>query len=320
MDGRYLKTLSGSLRTMTDKIVKVYYPLPRFPPISFSRQCGLSCLHCQGRYLSSMTKVTEPQDLYHFAQTLFQRGGTGFLASGGFTPQGTLMNLEDMLPILACIKEETSLVVALHTGFIDRHTAQKIKKTQIDVACPQIIGDRISIEEIMGVSVSPQTFAQTLQNLDQAGVALAPHICAGLYWGRLQGEKEALALIKESCLPETVVITTLCPTPGTPMESSPVLSPGHLSDVIKWAHTLFPQVDITLGCMRPRQRSLEIQALHAGITRIANPSKSFLDYAQKKGYQIQVYAACCSIPASCERATWMTVPDGIPCKTQKNML
>ena len=87
------------------------------------------------------------------------------------------------------------------------------------------------------------------------------------------------------------------------MESSSVLSPVHLAQIIKRAHALFPQVDISLGCMRPRQRSLEIQALHAGITRIANPSKSFLIYAQKKGYEIKTYAACCGIPSACEHDT-----------------
>ena len=66
------------------------------------------------------------------------------------------------------------------------------------------------------------------------------------------------------------------------------------------------QVDIALGCMRPRQRSLEIQALHAGITRIANPSKSFLIYAKQKGYEIKTYAACCGIPSTCECYTETT--------------
>ncbi len=292
---------------MTDKIVKAYYPLPHFPPVSFSRQCDLSCLHCQQQYLSSMTTLTDPHDLYHFATTLSTQERTGFLASGGFTPQGTLMNLEAMLPILAQIKQATSLVVALHTGFIDKKTAQKIKETKIDVVCPHVIGDTATIKEVLGISATPQTYAQTLQNLHQAGLTLSPHICAGLYWGRLQGEKKALALIKNSCIPETVVITTLCPTRGTPMESSPVLPPDRLAEVIQWAHALFPQVDIALGCMRPRQRSLEIQALHAGITRIANPSKSFLAYAQKKGYTVQAYAACCSIPTSCEKNIQITI-------------
>ena len=141
---------------MTDKIIKAYYPLPRFPPISFSHQCHLSCLHCQGQYLSSMTTLTDPHDLYHFATTLSTQGGTGFLASGGFTPQGTLMNLEVMLPILAQIKQTTSLAIALHTGFIDKQAAQKIRETKIDVVCPHIIGDTNTIEEIMGISATPQ--------------------------------------------------------------------------------------------------------------------------------------------------------------------
>lgn len=306
MEKRFLKTLSLSPGIMTDRVVKAYYPLPCFPPISFSSTCDLSCLHCQGQYLRSMKKLTTPQELYCFAQELSHAGGTGFLASGGFTPKGTLMNLDAMIPALTHIKQTMSLVVALHTGFVNRHMAQKIKKTHIDVVCPHVMGDKDAISEIMGLSATPQNFAQTLRALHETKLALSPHICTGVYWGRLRGEREALALIKDSCQPETVVITTLCPTRKTPMASSNVLSPIHLAHIIKKAHALFPQVDIALGCMRPRQRSLEIHALHAGITRIANPSKSFLAYAKKRGYEIKTYAACCGIPSTCECYTETT--------------
>jgi len=292
---------------MSEKIIKAYYPLPHFPPISFSRHCELSCLHCQGHYLRAMTKLTTPSALYHFAHTLSTQGGTGFLASGGFTQKGTLLNLDLMIPTLARIKQTTSLVVALHTGFVDKKMAQKLGKTGIDVVCPQVLGDRDTINEILGLFAHPQDYAQTLQNLTQAGLKISPHICAGLYWGKLQGERQALSLIKDSCIPETVVITTLCPTQGTPMESTPHLPPSHLDRVIKTAQALFPGVELALGCMRPRQRDLELQALYAGITRIATPSKSFLAHAQKKGYQIKTYAACCGIPSSCEEDTRTTV-------------
>jgi uncharacterized radical SAM superfamily protein len=250
-----------------------------------------------------MKKLTTPQELYCFAQELFHRGGTGFLASGGFTEQGTLLHLDEMIPALQRIKQTTSLLVALHSGFIDEQMALKLKKTGIDVVCPLVLGDGDTITEIMGLSASPQDYAQTLQNLYQAGLAISPHICAGVYWGKLQGEKKALSLIKDSCIPETVVITTLCPTRGTPLESSPCLSSTHLKEVINWARSLFPRTELALGCMRPRQRSLEIMALTAGVTRIANPSKSFLAYAQKKGYTVRTYAACCSIPLSHEEDT-----------------
>jgi uncharacterized radical SAM superfamily protein len=250
-----------------------------------------------------MKKLITPQELYSFAWELSQGEGTGFLASGGFTPRGTLLNLDAMIPVLTRIKQTTSLVVALHTGFVHRQLAQKIQKTGIDVICPHVMGDEDTIREIMGLSATPQDFAQTLQTLQETKLALSPHICAGVYWGKLRGEKEALNLIKESCQPETVVITTLCPTRKTPMKTSSILSPIHLAQIIKRAHALFPQVDISLGCMRPRQRSLEIHALHAGITRIANPSKSFLLYAKKKGYEIKTYAACCGIPSTCEDDT-----------------
>jgi len=306
MEKRYLKTLSLLPGTMTDRVIKAYYPLPHFPPLSFSNTCNLSCLHCQGQYLKSMKKCTTPQELYCFAQELSHQAGTGFLASGGFTPTGTLLNLNTMIPSLARIKKTTSLVVALHTGFVTRHMAQKIQQTGIDVVCPHVMGDEDAIQEIMGLSATPQDFSQTLRTLHEAQIAVSPHICAGIYWGRLQGEKEALVHIKESCQPETVVLTTLCPTRNTPMKSSSVLSPVHLADIIKQACDLFPQVDISLGCMRPRQRSLEIHALHAGITRIANPSKSFLTYAKKKGYRIKTYAACCGVPSTCEQHTETT--------------
>lgn len=289
--------------TNKTKRIKAYYPIPHFPPISLSSRCQLSCLHCQGHYLAGMTRLATPRDLDQFARTLLSRGGTGFLASGGFTTNGTLMNLETMLPTLAAIKKTTPLLIALHTGFVTPTLAHKLQRTGIDVACPHIIGDSDTIRDIMGLSAHPHNYAQTLENLAQANIPLSPHVCAGLYYGKLQGEQEAFQIIKDSCTPETLVITTLCPTRGTPLATSPPLSPAMLEIVIRRARSTLPQAELALGCMRPRARSLEITALTAGITRFANPSKSLLSFAQKKGYVITMYAACCGLPAALEQYT-----------------
>ena len=285
---------------MTAKTLKIYYPLPHFPPVSLSPGCDLGCLHCQGHYLQGMTLIHSPQHLVQYGHHLSATGGTGLLLSGGFTRRGTLINLQRMLPGITQIKQETSLLVALHTGFVTQTLAEELKTAGIDMAFTHCIGDTLTIQEIMGLSATPHQYAETLYHLSAAGIPVSPHICTGLYHGKLRGESTALHIIRDTCTPAAIVITALCPTRGTPLEGTPGPTMEALQTVIQEAHTMFPTVEIALGCMRSRGDSIEHMALQAGVTRFTTPSKKFLEDLHTTGYAITPFQGCCGLPTHCE--------------------
>ena len=293
---------------MTNRTLKVYSPLPQFPPISLSSHCELGCRHCHGHYLHGMTCITQPHKLLGFAQRLANQGGTGILVSGGFTTQGTLMNLQRMLPTLALIKKTNRLLVALHTGFVTKKLAGDLKKNGVDMAFTHCIGDMATIKDIMGLSATPQDYLDTLKNLQDAHIPVVPHICIGLHQGNLRGETQALRLMKKICAPAAIVVTTLIPTRGTPLEHGPPPAVPDILGVIREAQQSYPTVEIALGCMRTRGGNLEYQAVQAGVTRIANPSRQFLSHITREGYCIETYAACCGLPTSLQQFCLLSTP------------
>ena len=72
-----------------------------------------------------------------------------------------------------------------------------------------------------------------------------------------------------------------------------------VSAVIKNARTVFPDISIILGCMRPKttneDRMVEIASLKAGVNGIVLPSKKTLEFAELQGYKLNKYETCCAI-------------------------
>ena len=93
------------------------------------------------------------------------------------------------------------------------------------------------------------------------------------------------------------------PTKNTPLAYLPPPQPQDVTQIITYARHLFPQTDISLGCMRPRthlRQEIELAALHAGATRMEIPTKKTLQEAQHLGYTIRTIHACCALPEAYE--------------------
>lgn len=289
-----------------DKIFRAYYVWPKFPSISMSgTACSLSCKHCNHTYLHDMKELTTPQQLQDACDTFVKQEAVGFLLSGGCDKNGKMLNLQRLLPTIKKIKNQTDLIIKLHTGFVDKKLAEEIVSAGIDIASLEIAGSNQTIQEIFDFNATTESYTNTLKCLESAGMPyIVPHVCIGLHYGCLQGEYTALDIIKNNCDPSVIVFIVFRPTKGTPLQHCQIPTPESISEVISYAKNLFPTKELSLGCIRPRstrRNDIELAALHAGVTRMEIPSKHTLSTAEFMGYHIQKIPACCALPEELEQ-------------------
>lgn len=282
------------------EVLRFYYPYPKFPSVSVTgAQCALNCRHCMGHYLGHMPNVDSPSKLKAFSVKLEEEGGNGILVSGGSTREGKVP-LERFYPTLRWMKENTGLIVELHTGLLDREQAEEIASTGIDIAAVDVVGSDETIKRVYGLDAHVEDYWVTLDALKEAGVPhVAPHVCVGLDHGEIRGEHRALE-ISSRIDPEVVVILGLIPTAGTPMADVSPPSPEDVSRIVGEARKLCPDADIAVGCMRSRYGKLELdeRAIKAGARRIALPSNATVESAVRDGFEVKVFDGCCAIPRS----------------------
>jgi len=287
------------------KTFKAYYVWPKFPSISMSGNvCMLSCKHCNRVYLNDMQGFTKPERLLSFCKKLDNNGGVGILLSGGCDRKGRMLNLRRFLPVIKQIKNETNLVVKLHTGLVDENLAGDIADADVDIASMECIGSNETIKEVFGLDATIEDYANTFKNLQSAGVKhIVPHICIGLHQGKVIGENKALEIIKENCKPSVMVFIVLRPTPGTKYENILPPNPDGVKKIVTNAKKLFSNVEISLGCMRPRnnyREKIEETAVEAGVTRMEIPLETTIEKAMEMGFSIKRIDACCALPEEFE--------------------
>ena len=285
-----------------ERVLRFYYPQPSFPAVSVTGGgCALNCKHCGGHYLEGMADVSTPEKLKEFCVGLEARGGAGLLVSGGSTLEGRVP-LRPFLPALGWVKENTGLIVNLHTGMLDMVEAEEIAATGVDIASVDVVGSDETLKEVYGLEASVKDYGDTLRYLEEAGVpTVAPHVCVGLHFGELRGEYRSLDIIGRID-PEVIVFLGLIPTLGTEMEG---VSPPETDDVINLIEAAverFPASAVSLGCMRSRQdkEEMERRAIEAGASRVAVASRSTLEWAKEQGYTVKVIDGCCTIPERLE--------------------
>ncbi|RLI08785.1 radical SAM protein, partial [Candidatus Bathyarchaeota archaeon] len=210
--------------------------------------------------------------------------------------------LERFYDALRWIKENTELIINVHTGLIDEEGAEELASTGIDIASVDVVGSDETIRRVYGLRATVEDYRKTLNSLMETSIpAVVPHLCVGLDYGRILGEAKALEIIWEA-QPRQMVILALIPTPGTPMEEVRPPPPRDVAKVTSLARLLMPETSISLGCMRPRaeRESLETLCLKAGADRMVLPSRATRSWAESQGLKILELDGCCSIPEKLE--------------------
>lgn len=245
-----------------------------------------------------MKSLTQPDQLVSFCQNLAAHQGLGCLVSGGCDAHGCVPLLS-FLPALREIKQSTSLYINTHTGFLTNNDARQLADTDIDCASVDVVGDNDTIHKVYGLTGrTTHDYRTTLQALKLNNIAVSPHICVGLHFGKLAGELNALKIIQETIDPSVIVIIALVPSQKTAMERTLPPSNYDIARICAIARVMFPKTEIALGCMRPRgkvRREMEQLAIKAGVTRIAVPTQTTLKYLKDKSYKITVNHTCCVV-------------------------
>jgi len=232
------------------EVMFIYYPGNSFPSISITGEfCALRCKHCNGHYLKGMLPITTPEKLIEFAK---KNDGkiNGFLLSGGSTKEGKVP-IKKFAPAVKWIVENTSLTVNIHTGIIDESDIEYLEDMHPHHISFDVIGSTETIRRVIGIDKTKEDYFHALDLLDSSSLNYSPHIIAGLDFGEIKGEYDALEKINNLKRFANLVLIVLIPTKGTPMENV-ILNRKEILEFFDYALSTIPPKKIVLGCMRPR--------------------------------------------------------------------
>ncbi|MGO9569966.1 MAG: radical SAM protein [Desulfomonilaceae bacterium] len=259
-------------------------------------RCDLGCEHCKGSLLKTMPAAETPELLLHLGRKAAERGDHGILITGGCDSNGGLP-WKEFVSTIGTLKAETDLAISVHTGQIDLETARALKKSGVDQALVDIIGDDATAREVYHLAEGTSAIRRTMESLTLAGLEIIPHVVFGIHYGRERGETAALEMLREFPLTKYVVVVIM-PARGTPMAAVKPPPPEKVAAFLARARLDLPELEASLGCARPRgfyRRDLDVLAVRAGINSLALPSEPALEEAQQRGLNIIYRETCCSL-------------------------
>ena len=225
----------------------------------------------------------------------------GVLVSGGSDLQGRVP-LGRFYNALGWVKENTGLIINVHTGLLDSRQAEEIASTGVDIVSVDVVGSDETIRRVYGLDATVEDYADTLNALKDAHVPnVVPHICVGLDFGEVRGEARAIEVASE-IEPEIIVILGLIPTKDTAMEAVDPPSSEDLAKVVAATRLMSPGSSVAIGCMRSRvdKGRGEMLAIRAGADRLVLPASTTVEAAVEAGFEIKHLDGCCSIPETLE--------------------
>jgi uncharacterized radical SAM superfamily protein len=268
----------------------------RFPTISVTgTTCALNCKHCGGKVLKTMYSAETPERLFKLAERLKSEGAVGCLVSGGCLPSGSVP-LERFVPAVARMKRELGFTVIVHTGIISFSTAKALKQAEVDAALIDVVGSDATMKQVLNLSATADYYEHALHALHAAGLNFVPHVIIGLQNGKLEGELQALKIIRKF-EPSALIVIAFMPIRGTEMEAVEPPTPSDIARVIATARLTFPKTPLALGCMRPKGKhraKTDVLALKAGVDAIAFPSEEVVRFAKKRSFGVAFSLYCCS--------------------------
>ena len=258
-----------------------------FPSISITgEECYFSCIHCNRKYLKFMMHIGN-DDLYQKAVELNNKGAKGILVSGGLDESG---KVPIDYSILKKIKQDTNLIINLHSGFLTREDVKEIKKSGIDAVSVDFVGSNDTIKRILKIPFKVSDYENTVKFIIEEGVNVIPHICVGLDYGKVIGEYNAVGILKKYPI-ESLTLLVLIKN-ELEKTKSVEYDIQSIKDFFFYARNSFPGAKLSLGCMRPRIKELDETALL--FDNIVNPTKNMIKLIRNES-NIVVKEICCSL-------------------------
>ncbi len=273
-----------------------------FVPISITgRRCELNCKHCNKHYLKHMIPATDENELYKVAKSLYEKNIRGIVLSGGSRRDGTVP-LEKFHNAIKRIKEDFGMKILAHTGPINKKQVEILSDTGLDSSLLDVVGDKNVTKKVFGIEIPEKRYIDTIRFINDSDIRLGPHVICGLDFGKINEtthELKALYMIKRYAKNlDTVVIVVLIPTKGTEMQHIPEPDIEKVCRIAAIANIIF-DVEIALSCVRPggkyRER-LDLEAIKAGVTKIAIPSTKFLKRLNDMNIEYKIIDRdCCAL-------------------------
>ena len=264
--------------------ITFFYPSKSFPALSVTGgECALNCTHCRKLFLQNMIPTPTPGSLGETCLSLWQKNVEGVLVSGGCDAEGRVPLFFDTL---GEIRKTTGLILNVHSGFVDEKNLSRLK-----IANPHYVSFDIptthALRNVYGINRRSEDYVQSLFLLKESGFAAVPHVCLGMNEDFVE-EREILKRI--SRISDKVVLTVVFGARGTDFENTR-LNSEEIIDIFRFARPLFKTVN--LGCMRPRIRKIEEEALI--LDGIVQPTQWVRRKAQELHLQVREKKTCCVV-------------------------
>ena len=277
-----------------------------FPAFSITAGgCALMCDHCQASILEPMIPATSPEMLDRKVRDLvLLQDLQGFLLSGGSNRRNEIA-YERFYPVIERLKRDfPHLKIAIHSALLDARRARLMESAGVDTAMMDVIGAQETIEQVYHLDRPVADFEATLAALCGTSMEVVPHIVAGLHYGRLLGEFDALDICSRHGI-HALVLVVIMPfyaKAGT-FETPDTAAVGRL---FLEARRRIPDRQVLLGCARPagmHKRVTDAYAVMAGLDGIAFPADGAVAVAEAVGRPMEQQHACCSIKVGGETVT-----------------
>jgi len=247
-------------------------------------KCQLNCAHCGGKYLENMTPLTKALKS--------KINPKSYLISGGSTDKGQVPLLENSEELKELARRGS---LNVHCGLVTEKEAKELGELAAVVSF-DFIGKDETIAAVYGLPFKVSDYLSSYRLL-QLYTRVVPHICIGLEAGRLNGEYEALRLLRKEAV-EAISFIIFRPTTGTAFAGLNPPPPNEVAGLLTIARRMFPRIPLYLGCMRPGGRyreTVDLLALRAGINKIVLPAPAVRHKAAESGLEIGLIEECCSL-------------------------
>jgi len=256
--------------------------------------CACRCAHCEGHILKSMKDVSDTGKFISFIDKAVVAGLGGLLISGGADSSGSV-------PILPRIDEiayakRKGLRIVVHTGLIDPQTARALKSAGADRVSFDVIGSAKTIRDVYGIDKTPDDYYDSMINCLEVNLPMTPHIVVGLDFGKIEGEFEAVDMIRRVGA-RNLVFVVFVPKRGTRMENAPAPLLTEVIGVFEYAARTLRNARLALGCARPASYSVELEkaALDLGFDAIAYPHERTIKRVREEGLEAVFMEECCCL-------------------------
>lgn len=251
--------------------------------------CALNCAHCGGLYLKGMRNIEEIR-IHGAMNSTFPFHSA--LVSGGYTSDGKVPFTEH-LDFLRKLKKGVRL--NFHVGLLNDDEILLLKDLA-DVVSFDFVADKDTIKEVYGLEQGPEDYRRVYLAL-RSIVPVMPHVTLGLRGGEWCGEEKALDILQELGF-DGLIFNIFIPTPGTSYASRQALPVEEVIRFLAQARIRFPNIPLTLGCMRPKGKYrivLDEAAVALGINRLVIPSQGARRLAEKIGLRVIRGEECCAL-------------------------